>query len=51
VGEKKRDYFSPEEINAIVSSAQGHPELLAYWLGHVPRNLKEIFVEKGRTER
>ncbi|HST23958.1 MAG TPA: hypothetical protein VLR90_22825 [Blastocatellia bacterium] len=46
--EKKRDYFSPEEIDAIVSSAQRQPELLAYWLEHVPRNLKEIF---AGTER
>jgi Zn-dependent protease with chaperone function len=51
VREKKRDYFSPEEVDAIVSAAQRRPELLAYWLGHVPRNLKEILAEKGRTER
>lgn len=46
--EKKRDYFSPEEIDAIVSSAQRQPELLTYWLEHVPGNLKEIF---AGTER
>jgi hypothetical protein len=51
VREKKRDYFSPEEIDAIVSATQRRPELLAYWLRHVPRSLKEIFAEKGRTER
>ena len=48
VSEKKRDYFSPEEIDAIVSAAQRRPDLLAYWLEHVPRNLKEIF---AGTER
>jgi len=51
VSEKKRDYFSPEEINAIVSAAQRRPELLVYWLRHVPRSLKEILAEKGWTER
>jgi hypothetical protein len=49
--EKKRDYFSPEEIDAIVSATQKRPELLAYWLKHVPRNLKEILAEQSATDK
>jgi len=45
--EKQRDYFSPEEIDAIISATQKRPELLAYWLKHVPLNLKEIFAESS----
>ncbi|MEN3333602.1 MAG: hypothetical protein V7641_2967 [Blastocatellia bacterium] len=40
--EKQRDYFSPEEIDAIVSATQQRPEMLVYWLKHVPRSLDEI---------
>jgi len=40
--EKRRSYFSPEEIDAIKSRIQARPKLLTYWLKHVPRNLKEI---------
>jgi hypothetical protein len=40
--EKLRDYFSPEEIDAILSLSHRRPEILAYWLEHVPRNLHEI---------
>jgi len=40
--EKLRNYFSPEEIDAILSLSQQRPELLTYWLKHVPRNLREI---------
>jgi hypothetical protein len=49
--EKKRDYFSPEEIDAIVAATQRRPDLFAYWFKHVPRNLKEIFAEKSATEK
>jgi len=51
LGEKQRDYFSPEEIDAILSATQTRPELLAYWLKHVPRNLKEILAAQGGTEK
>ncbi len=39
---KQRNYFSPEEIDAILSLSYERPELLTYWLKHVPRNLGEI---------
>jgi hypothetical protein len=39
---KKRDYFSPEEIAAILSITERRPEALKHWMKHVPRNLKEI---------
>jgi hypothetical protein len=42
LAEKKRNYFSPEEIDAIQAAARRQPELLRYWSRHVPRNLKEI---------
>ena len=45
------NYFSPEEIDAILSATQARPELLAYWLKHVPRNLKEILAAQGRTAK
>jgi hypothetical protein len=42
LAEKRRDYFSPEEIDAITQRLKVNPELMKYWLTHVPRNLKEI---------
>jgi hypothetical protein len=42
LAEKYRDYFSPEEISAIQLILRDRPEMLAYWLKHVPRNLREI---------
>ncbi len=45
--EKRRDYFSPEEIDAIQARLKAQPELLSYWLKHVPRNLADI--QKGLT--
>lgn len=42
LAEKQRDYFSPEEIDAILAALQKRPEQMAYWLKHVPRNLREI---------
>src|SRR5205085_11821184 len=32
--EKKRDYFSPEEIDAMVSATQRPPDLFAHWFKH-----------------
>lgn len=49
--EKRRDYFSPEEIDAITSATQQRPELWGYWLKHVPLNLKEIVVENNQTPK
>jgi hypothetical protein len=42
LAEKKRDYFSPEEIAAIETALKTRPALLEYWLNHVPRNLNQI---------
>jgi hypothetical protein len=42
LAEKRRNYFSPEEIDAIEAKRQQKPEVIAYWLKHVPRNLQEI---------
>ena len=42
LAEKRRNYFSPEEIDAILVAMQKHPEQMAYWLKHVPLNLREI---------
>lgn len=40
--EKQRNYFSPEEIDAILAVLQKHPEQMAYWRKHVPLNLRAI---------
>ena len=42
MGEKRRNYFSPEEIDAIVSAIAKQPAMQAYWFKRVPRNLAEI---------
>ena len=42
LAEKKRDYFSPEEIDAIEQASSRRPELLDYWLRHVPLSLEQI---------
>jgi hypothetical protein len=39
---KRRDYFSPEEISAIQSIIQKHPETLSYWSKHVPLSIEDI---------
>ena len=39
---KRRDYFSPEEIDALLSALQTRPALLDYWRKHPPRKLAEI---------
>ncbi len=48
---KLRNYFSPEEIDAILSLSHERPELLTYWLKHVPRNLREIRETSHRMRR
>jgi hypothetical protein len=46
LGEKRRNYFSPEEIDAILSSSSMRPELLEYWIKHVPMSLDQIRATK-----
>ena len=45
--EKRRNYFSPEEIAAIEKKLLEQPDLFAYWSEHVPMNLRAI--ENGRN--
>lgn len=40
--EKKRDYFSPEEIEAILRTAQRNPQIMGVFSACVPRGLPEI---------
>lgn len=40
--EKRRNYFSPEEITALQMKLQEQPDLFQYWSLHVPTNLQEI---------
>ena len=40
--EKRRNYFSPEEIGAIQILLEKRPELIGYWTAHVPMSLLEI---------
>lgn len=42
VKRKKRNYFSPEEIAAILEITRTRPELFGYWSKHVPLTLEEI---------
>lgn len=42
LAEKKRDYFSPEEIDAIELKLRAHPRLIEQWLRRPPRSLAEI---------
>jgi hypothetical protein len=46
MAEKRRNYFSPEEIEAIEAKVKQKPELLQYFLKHVPGNLQEIVEQK-----
>ena len=39
---KRRDYFSPEEIDALTAALQTRPALLDYWRKHPPCNLEKI---------
>src|ERR1051325_1345829 len=42
VAGKRRDYFSPEEIDAIEAKRRQNPGVMAYWFKHVPLSLQEI---------
>ena len=39
---KRLTYFSPDEIDAILVASRVRPDLLAYWLKHVPLNQDQI---------
>jgi len=40
--EKKRDYFSPIEIEAILRAAQQNPQIIQTFSRCIPRDLSEI---------
>jgi hypothetical protein len=40
--EKRRNYFSPEEIATIEKKLEERPDLFTDWKKHVPANLHEI---------
>jgi hypothetical protein len=42
LGEKRRDYFTPDEIDAILAAAASRPDVFDYWRRQVPMNLTEI---------
>lgn len=42
IEEKKRNYFSPAEIDALQLALRNHPELMKRWHQHPPRSLVEI---------
>jgi len=39
---KRLTYFSPDEIDAILLASRARPDLLEYWLKHVPLDLHQI---------
>jgi hypothetical protein len=46
LAEKQRNYFSPDEIDAILSASRERPELIEYWFAHVPLSLNQILAAK-----
>jgi hypothetical protein len=42
LAEKRRNYFSPEEIEAIELKYKQRPEVMQDWMKNPPRNLREI---------
>lgn len=42
---KKRDYFSPEEIDLMLRILREKPAMIDVWRERVPRNLKEIEIQ------
>ncbi len=42
IARKKRDYFSPAEIDLIVEAIKEKRDLIDFWIKNVPRNLAEI---------
>ena len=49
LAEKRRNYFSPEEINSILLRIRQCPHLLDYWLKKPPRNPPEVQSEFVKT--
>lgn len=43
---KKRNYFSPVEIDSMLLLLKEKPEMINFWRKRVPRNLNDIKVEK-----
>lgn len=43
---KRRNYFSPEEIEAMEKRLEADPTLLEKWAKHVPKNLAEIEAQR-----
>ena len=48
--EKKRDYFSPEEIEAILRAARQNPQIMGVFSACVPRGLAEIEQESQNPD-
>lgn len=42
VDEKKRDYFTPEELDVMLPALKINPALLGKWKKNVPRNLEDV---------
>ena len=42
IAAKKRDYFSPEEIDLLLAAIRYKPALMDFWIKKVPRNALEI---------
>jgi hypothetical protein len=42
IEQKKRNYFSPQEITAILDLTRANPQLFDYWKRKVPLNESEI---------
>jgi len=49
--QKRRNYFLPEEITAIVRLSEGDPGLFDYWKAHVPLDLEQIHASVLRSSR
>jgi hypothetical protein len=46
LADKQRNYFSPDEIDAIFSKARARPELFEHWLKNVPLSMDQILATK-----
>ena len=51
LNEKQQNYFSPAEIETLISQTKNCPGLVQYWRKNPPRNLKEIEEEPSRSPR
>jgi hypothetical protein len=47
LAEKRKRYFSPEEISSLQQGLNRNPELLAYWRKHTPLSAAEILSSPG----